>query len=151
MLGCPLPGCSMRTGGNCFLYGVRTRGSRAIGLHLKTQRTTGNNSGKRNMQIRHVQLSPYVKHLHLPVHALVHPHLANSQQLSTIGEVESRRLPTRMGSTFVDVASMPVPTLIQLHKKHVWHALLVLFEWVGSSHIVFALWQRDQAWPRSHL
>ena len=28
------------------------------------------------------QLSPYLKHLHLPVHALVYPHLVNSQQLS---------------------------------------------------------------------
>ena len=31
-----------------------------------------------------VQLSPYLKHLHLPVHAFVNPHLVNSQQLSAI-------------------------------------------------------------------
>ena len=58
-------------------------------LYLKTQRTTGNNWQKKHThrfkqgQLHKLeQLSPYLKHLHLPVHALVHPHLVNSQQLS---------------------------------------------------------------------
>ena len=32
-----------------------------------------------------MQVSPYPKHLHLPVHALVRPHLVNSQQLGVRG------------------------------------------------------------------
>ena len=102
------------------------RGSRATSQYLKTQRSTGHNSGKRNTQMyrflpvqlhRHVQLSPYLKHLHLLVHALVHSHLVNSQQFSAIQvEVVSRRL-----STFILFHPSPVG-----RAWHLWMSLQCL-------------------------
>ena len=138
------------------------RGSWAIGLHLKTQRTTGNNSGKGNMQIGSSRGN----------------YIGMSNSVHIWGTYTFQYMPwyTHIWSTPNNWKWIPEdsPFLVLFHASpvgwawHLWMSLQCLSPHVSSlirstfgmlfecclswwDQVILSFWQSDQAWPCSQL